>query len=290
MPASTASQGKRGRPRKALVSVEQGYKLIELAAIDEPDHAMRETMDETQLHELCESIGKVGLLQPLVVEQHGDRYRVLAGHRRLIACQAIKLALIPCIVRAPGEVDPAAVTIAENYYRENVNAAEEAVFLDRLLTERCGGDTDVLAALIKHKREYVEDRLLLLRGDPAVLQAIKERKITLAVARELQKVTDEGQRAVFLDAAIRGGATSAVVRNWRTSAELQPSAVPASEAGVTGSGEPVALAPAYVMTCFFCDASDDPHLMEMLWVHKPCRKFLERITSNQTQPAQAEKV
>ena len=284
-PVSITSHKRRGRAGPVLTSVDGAFELIELGLIDEPALAIRETMDEVQLAELCDSIAAVGVLEPLVVERAGDRYRVMAGHRRLIACQALKLPRVPCIVRDAGVIDATAVTIAENHYRENVNPAEEAVFLDRLLNERCNGDTNLLAALVKHKREYVEDRLLLLRGDAAVLGALKGRKITLAVARELQKVKIDDQRTVYLDAAIRGGATAAIVRNWRqqgelvSSAETQPATAPDATASVP------AAAPAYKMVCFFCGDDDCPHLMEMLWVHQQCRKFLERSLAMQTAPA-----
>jgi ParB family chromosome partitioning protein len=275
-PVSIANHRGRVKAGPESTNAEPAYQLIAIELIDEPDRAIRETFDEVQLQELCDSIMAVGLLEPLVVEQHGARFKVMAGHRRLIACQAVKLARVPCIVRQPGQVDPAAVTIAENYYRESVNPAEEAVFLDRLLNERCNGDTDVLAALIRHKREYVEDRILLVRGDPKILDALKNRQITLAVARELQKVRIDDQRMVFLDAAIRGGATAAIVRNWRAQGELVPPSEPApAPADETAIAAP-APAAAPQMQCFFCGGTEDPHAMQMLWVHSYCNRAVQR--------------
>ncbi len=238
---------------------------------------MRETMDEVALAELADSIGAVGVLEPLVVEKHGDRFQVMAGHRRLIACGLVGVMFVPCIVRPPGSVDSTAVTVAENYYREDVNPAEEAVFLDKLLTERCNGDVDVLAALIRHRREYVEDRLLLLRHDPQVLDALRDRRISLAVARELNRVKDAGQRAVYLDAAISGGATASVVRTWRSQGELLPPTEVIEPAAGDPAANGAAAAEAYRMECLFCGEGDEPHTIEIVYLHRNCKKFLTRL-------------
>lgn len=238
---------------------------------------MRETMDEVQLADLAESIKKVGVVEPLVVEKNGKRYRVIAGHRRLLACQIIHLSPVPCVVREPGAVDPAAVTIAENYYREDVNPVEEAAFLARLLHERCGDDTDVLAALIRHGRTYVEDRLLLLQGDARVLDALKEHKITLAVARELNRYKDSGTRLAHLDAAISGGATAAVVRNWRAQSDEFAQFNPETPAAGPGDSSATPAAVPGQLRCMFCQETDNPHMMSNLWLHTYCEKILKRM-------------
>ena len=41
------------------------------------------------INDLKQSIAIVGLLQPLLVERDGDKFRVVAGHRRRLACMAL---------------------------------------------------------------------------------------------------------------------------------------------------------------------------------------------------------
>lgn len=260
-----------------LINDSGAFTLIPLELIDEPTRAIRSTFDEVQLAELAMSITDVGLIQPLVVERDGERFRVIAGHRRLVACQIAKHSPVSCLVREPGAVDPAAVKLAENYYREAVNPAEEAAFLEELLRTRCGGDVDVLAALIKHPRSYVDDRLLLLRGDVRILDALKHRQISLGVARELNRVTDADMRLIYLDAASRGGATVQVVRNWRLQ-EVAAAAPAGSEDGTPAAGvwTPAAAAPAE-MRCMFCGDADEPERIEHVWLHRHCRRYLEKI-------------
>jgi ParB/RepB/Spo0J family partition protein len=251
--------------------------LIAIDLIDEPAQAIRSTFDEVQLGELAMSIGEIGLIQPIIVKRAGERFEVVAGHRRLIACKIAQLSPVPCLVRESGAVDHTAVKLAENYYREPVNPAEEAAFLNELLTTRCGGDTDTLAALIKHPRSYVEDRLLLHRSDPEILAALRRRDISLTVARELNRVKDSDLRLVYLHAAIRGGATAAVVRTWRQQ-EAPPLTPEQQEARSIAGAQIYAAAQAPPeMRCFFCGEADEPERIEHIWLHKHCRKYVEKI-------------
>lgn len=51
----------------------------------------------------------MGLLQPLLVERDGDKFRVVAGHRRRLACMALvedglaQFRRVPCVTRAAEE-------------------------------------------------------------------------------------------------------------------------------------------------------------------------------------------
>jgi len=47
------------------------------------------------------------------------------------------------------------------------------------------------------RREYVEGRLLLLRAMSACCNPVREKRISLAVAKELNKVADVGLRRSF---------------------------------------------------------------------------------------------
>lgn len=274
---STTNDQENEISETALTFDSGALTLIPLALIDEPAVAIRSTFDEVQLGELAASIRDMGLIQPIIVKPAGDRYEVVAGHRRLIACQLAHLDPVPCLVRAAGAIDPNAVKIAENYYREPVNPAEEAAFLDNLLNTQCGGDTDNLAALIKHSRSYVEDRLTLHRGDPRILEALKQRQISLTVARELNRVKDADLRLVYTEAAIRGGATASVIRTWRQQEVQGFSSTESGEAAAASSRTAANLFQPAEMRCLFCGDADEPERIEHVWLHKHCRRYVEKL-------------
>jgi len=253
-------------PRRA----EGPYREIGLELIDPPSLAIRETMDLEALEELTRSIREVGVLQPIVVQEQAGRYRILAGHRRYIASMRATLKTIPAVIRDTTQVSGVAVTSHENAYREDVNPAEEAKYLAAVLEQECGGDVDRLCELTRQARSYVEGRLLLLTGDPDVFEALRQRRISMAVARELNRVTDRGYRMMYLDAAIRGGATARMVQEWRVHANLAaPVEAPAPTDGTNQyTGLPATIT---TMICLCCGSADEPWNMELIAVHKRCR-------------------
>src|SRR5207249_10308641 len=131
------------------------------------------------------------------------------------------------------------------------------------------------------RRPYVEERLLMLAGDPDVLTAVRESRISMAVAKELNKVKDRGLRLSFLDAAQAGGASARLVCKWRCDAESIPmaEAPPVGDGTNQYTGQP---APVTTMRCVCCDSTEEPWNLEFFYVHKRCRgmfldKFLARI-------------
>ncbi len=250
---------------------------LPLALIDEPELPVRMTMDPVQLEELADSIREVGLLQPIVVHQADGRYRIEAGHRRFIAAQRVGLKTIPALVRGAGGVSPEAVKIHENAWREDLNPAEEAAYYDTLLQRDCGGDVDKLCRLVRQRREYVEQRLLLVRGDVEVFTAVMQRRISLGVARELNKIPDQGYRRMYLDAAARGGATVRMVQEWRQQlAGITPAEPPPLTSGENQfTAQP---APVLTMKCYCCDQAERPWDLELVYICRSgCRQLLDRL-------------
>lgn len=253
------------------------YVLIPIDLIDEPAVPERETMEEQDLADLALSIGDVGLIQPLTVKPSGDRFEVTAGHRRLLASRMVKYTPVPCIVKGASDIDPLAIMVAENSYREAVNPIEEARFYQRVLEGVCGNDVDVLCEKVRRGRNYVEDRLNLLRGYPAVVEALQLKSITLAVAREMNKVKQPNQVMFLLDAAVRQGATARTVAEWRKSLDadqdFQITNVSQADSDANGS----APMQAWQQLCFFCEDGADPHLMVTVHMHRPCLKMVEKV-------------
>lgn len=188
-------------------------RTIALSDIDEPPIAIRLTMDDSLLEDLAVSIREVGLQNPITVVEESGRFRIVTGHRRFIAHQKINAHEILCLVRQPGEIQEIAAMVAENICREDVNAAEEAIFYARLV-EECGYSESDLMQLTRRSAQYIGDRFTLLRGDPSVFAALQNGSIAFATARELNRCRDEEMRRFYLDNAVRGGHACRIVKRW----------------------------------------------------------------------------
>ena len=260
--------------------------MIPLAVIDEPEVAMRETMSDTGLESLTASLRELGQLQPIGVVVAGDRYRVAFGHRRRVAAERAGFTELECKVWPEGTPLEEAMKVAENDEQEPVNPAGEATYYAWLFEHRCGRDVDRVAALVRKPVSRVLDRLDLLRGDPRVLAQLRAKKIPLAVARVLNQCPEDGYRKLFLDDAVRLGATSRVVREWvdqvKHTLRVQEAA---RDAGAAPELPPALASIASMDACVLCGRESDQHEMEYRKVHQSCYRFFRR---QQEQPAPLE--
>lgn len=96
----------------------------------------RKDMSEEALEELASSIRSQGIIQPIVVRHIAhNSYEIIAGERRWRAAQIAKLDAVPCIIKDVPDEAAVAIALIENIQREDLNAMEEAVALNRLLNE-----------------------------------------------------------------------------------------------------------------------------------------------------------
>jgi ParB family chromosome partitioning protein len=96
----------------------------------------RKDMSPEALEDLSSSIRSQGIIQPIVVRSVGENsYEIIAGERRWRAAQLAKLDLIPCLIKEVPDETAVAIALIENIQREDLNAMEEAIALERLLTE-----------------------------------------------------------------------------------------------------------------------------------------------------------
>ena len=96
----------------------------------------RRDMDPDALEELADSIRQQGVMQPIIVRPIAEgRYEIIAGERRWRATQIAGLDRVPAIIRDVADDAAIAMSLIENIQRENLNAMEEAMALQRLQEE-----------------------------------------------------------------------------------------------------------------------------------------------------------
>jgi len=130
----------------------RGFKAlsrIPVAAIEPNPDPPRVEFDEKELAQLAASIREHGLLQPIsVIEvEAGQRYRLIAGERRLRAVQLLGEEAIEAIVYAPGDApkDLDLVAAMENTNRADLTPVELAEVVLKLM--RKGGILDTAEEL-----------------------------------------------------------------------------------------------------------------------------------------------
>lgn len=130
-------------------------KLINTSLIDpHPDNPRKNIGDVT---DLAASIKTNGLLTPLSVVPNGERYRVIAGHRRLAACKYAGIVAVPCFVLQLGPLQQLEAMVTENCQREQLTVLEEADAIQGMLD--LGATTASVAHRLGRSGDYVRDRV-----------------------------------------------------------------------------------------------------------------------------------
>ena len=129
-------------------------KLINTSLIDpHPDNPRKNIGDVT---DLAASIKTNGLLTPLSVVPNGERYRVIAGHRRLAACKQAGIGAVPCFVLNLDPLQQLGAMVTENCQREQLTVLEEADAIQGMLD--LGATTASVAHRLGRSGDYVRDR------------------------------------------------------------------------------------------------------------------------------------
>lgn len=159
-----------------------------------------------QIEELAEAIRSQGFVSRLRVRpapQERGLFQLVYGERRLRAAEMAGLAAVPCEVADHSDEEMIEIGLAENIQRSDLTPLEEAQAF-RLFIDQRGYSIRRLAERIGKHKNYVDDRLALLRAPEDVQAMIEERPDALRAAREIAKLDTPAARAPLIDAIVTG--------------------------------------------------------------------------------------
>lgn len=197
---------RRGRPRGGLgrglealmgeqpeSAAAAGIAEIPLGEIDTSGDQPRVRFAEEPLAELTRSIADHGVLQPILVERVGRRYRIIAGERRFRAAGRAGLQRIPAVVRASVDDNRITLALIENIQREDLTPLEEAQAYRRIL-DLTGVSQEDLAARVGKHRSTVANSLRLLGLPEEMRNALSEGTMSAGHARAVLMIPDPAER------------------------------------------------------------------------------------------------
>jgi ParB family chromosome partitioning protein len=168
--------------------------FIPITQIEVNPFQPRNQFDDEAIAELAASIQTHGLIQPITVRRlHSQAYQLISGERRFRASQIAGLSEIPAYIRIANDQEMLEMALVENIQREDLNAIEVAITLQRLKDE-CSLTDELLAERMGKKRSTITNHLRLLKLPPDIQKAIKEKKITMGHARALAGIEDYAVR------------------------------------------------------------------------------------------------
>jgi ParB family chromosome partitioning protein len=102
--------------------------LVNFVPVDKVDASelqVRVHFDDAEIAALAHSVKSHGVLQPVLVVQDGDRYKVIAGERRLRAAKLAGLDRIPARVLSTDDKATHEIALRENLDRVDLHPLEE---------------------------------------------------------------------------------------------------------------------------------------------------------------------
>ena len=175
---------------------------IRLADIVPNPTQPRTEFDEEALEELADSIRQLGLIQPITVKRDGEKYIIISGERRWRASERAGLESIPAYIREVDDTTLHAMALVENIQREDLNAIEISLGMQRLV-EECGLTQEALAERLGKKRSTVANYLRLLNLPEEIQFAIKGGLISMGHAKAIASVESKSKQLSLLKRCIK---------------------------------------------------------------------------------------
>jgi ParB family chromosome partitioning protein len=146
----------------------------------------RRFFDANELKELADSIKEKGVLQPILVRptDNKESYEIVAGERRWRAAQLAKLHEIPVIIRPMSDGESLEIAIIENVQRAGLNAIEEALGYQELIS-KFSYTQEKLSDVIGKSRPHIANMMRLLKLPDSVKEMITDGRLSAGHARTL---------------------------------------------------------------------------------------------------------
>lgn len=153
----------------------------------------RQRFDFDELEGLAQSIRQNGIIQPIAVRVNSrGNYELISGERRLRASRLVGITQVPCIIMEANDEKSALFALLENVQRTDLDFFEEAVAIEKLLTDY-GMTRDEICKKLGKAPPTISNKLRLLRLPEEIRLRITQENLTERHARAMLKLTSASQ-------------------------------------------------------------------------------------------------
>ncbi|MGN0746113.1 MAG: ParB/RepB/Spo0J family partition protein [Aristaeellaceae bacterium] len=158
--------------------------------------------DSQSMAEMCESIRRDGLLQPITVQRMGNGgFMIVSGNRRYLACRMLGMTHIDAVVLPGAPEDQSLQETLEMLLSRRMHYLDEAKAMARIL-DSGAMDRESLARSLGTTSAAVREKLRLLELDEGLCILLVEQGLPERIARALLRLPDNRARmSIALQAA-----------------------------------------------------------------------------------------
>ena len=188
-------------PEPAQARADAGLLMLDVKRIQPSRYQPRS--DFSGLEGMVESIRENGIVQPVIVRQEANGFRLIAGERRWRAAQIAGMERIPAIVRKVSDDRVLELALIENIQRKELNPIEEAKAYEVLLSEMKLSHADV-ARRVGMDRSSISNSLRLLKLPESIQDLVKEGSISVGHAKAIMAIPDAATQIKVAEEVARG--------------------------------------------------------------------------------------
>lgn len=189
----------KSTPKIMLHSEEDEIIDVDITKLEKNPYQPRIEINANSLNELVTSIEQNGLLQPIVVTKKGDKYTIIAGHRRVEAYKILgKKVIKASVLKNIQDKELAVLSLTENMVRENLHPIENALSIKYILEQGIVESQNKLAEYLGLSKGHISKMLAMLKLPISLIRKVKEtnyRDINILIL--LNKVPEENIFEVF---------------------------------------------------------------------------------------------
>ena len=163
-------------PIFSLIGNDGESQPVAMELIDPNPWQPRREFQQDKIKQLAESIAVHGLIEPIVVRKHENRFQIIVGERRWRAHKLLKKPHINAIVKCADDMQMALIAVAENVDREDLSDYEVALAIHSI-EERFGSKAELARYLKKTRVELY--RYLAFMALPEWLREVLNDKPSL---------------------------------------------------------------------------------------------------------------
>lgn len=191
---------------------------VPLEEILEPEAALRASIDMEKIRELAESIRESGQLQPALLRPKNNKFEIVYGHRRFLACKLLGKNHLMAEIRDLTDEECLILRATENLQREDLLPMEEAAVYGTL-RDKLNYTIEDIARKMGKNRRTIKQYLKLLELPEEFRTAINNKTLGIAVANILMEIDDPLIRNYYLKNAVEHGCSEKTALLWRSDYE-----------------------------------------------------------------------
>ena len=178
------------------------FEYLPLHKIDISISNVRKSNLEEGIDELADSIKEIGVQQPVVVYKKGDRFELIIGQRRYLACKKLEMKQIPALLTSvKDETDATIKSFSENIHRLDIEYRDKMQVATELLNRL--GSIKKVASHLGVSEQTVRNYLGYSAVPEKIKELVDENKLSASTAIRIAKSIEDEDKAFRIAEKVR---------------------------------------------------------------------------------------